>query len=377
MRFSPVLLGAVAVPLVLTQSGAQEVRVRTIEPVTTTQPVRARAITDIVRLVDDSAGARAVLGLTTTSGGPRDTLGLLVTSIVSGSAAEKAGLLEGDRLVSINGVSLALSPADVDTPEMRGLMGRRLQREMRKVKPGDAVHLRVYADGRTKSVDVKADSASAMYGRSGRFFFDDGELRAVPAVPPTPAVPARPRARSMPACPPRAPRASRAPDCCGDDRIIIMRERERAAADRARDAAERTLERSQRASRERLRALSLDLDNRARGFGGGSGHVRVSRAGDSVIVSGSGDSYVLRASGLQLTPVSSGLASYFGSGSEHGLLVLNAESWTGVHTGDVILSINGKPVREGDTSHIALDTKANNTVELLRKGKKMTVTMKR
>jgi S1-C subfamily serine protease len=372
MRFSPVVLGAVALPLVFTQSGAQEVSVRTVEPVTIARPVRARTITDIVRLVDDSAGARAALGLTTSSGGPRDTLGLLVTSIVSGSAAEKAGLLEGDRLMSINGVSLALSPADVGTPEMRGLMGRRLQREMGKVKPGDAVHLRVYADGRTKSVDVKADSASVVYGRSGgRFFFDDGAVRAVPAMPPTPAVPARPRAR-----PPRAPMASMAPDCCGADRIVIMRERERAAADRARDASVRTLERSQRASRERLRAMNFDLENRARGFGGSS-HVRVTSDGDSVIVSGSGDSYVLRASGLQLTPVSSGLASYFGSGSEHGLLVLNAESWTGVHTGDVILSINGKPVRQGDTSHIALDTKANNTVELLRKGKKMTVAMKK
>lgn len=108
-------------------------------------------------------GSRLVLGLSTSSGGARDTLGLLVTSIAPGGPAEKAGLEEGNRLVAINGVPLRLNAADAADPEMAGVLGRRLQREMEKTKAGDAVTLSVHADGRTREVritPVRADELS-------------------------------------------------------------------------------------------------------------------------------------------------------------------------------------------------------------------------
>ena len=57
-------------------------------------------------------GPRAAIGVSTSSAATsRDTLGVLVSSVRSGSPAEKAGIAEGNRIASINGVSLKLSAA--------------------------------------------------------------------------------------------------------------------------------------------------------------------------------------------------------------------------------------------------------------------------
>src|SRR5687767_9862737 len=63
---------------------------------------------------------RAVLGISTSSGGERDTLGLLITGITPGGPAEQAGLEEGNRIAAINGVRLTLSSADAGEPDMSG-----------------------------------------------------------------------------------------------------------------------------------------------------------------------------------------------------------------------------------------------------------------
>ncbi len=111
---------------------------------------------------------RAVLGISTTSSGERDTLGLLVNSVTSGSPAEKAGLEEGNRIVAINGANLKLATVDAGEQDMQGLMSRRLEREMRKVKAGDEVELKLYVGGQAKSVRVKTIAAEDLPGRSAR-----------------------------------------------------------------------------------------------------------------------------------------------------------------------------------------------------------------
>jgi serine protease Do len=108
---------------------------------------------------------RAMLGISTSSSGRRDTLGLLITSVNAGSPAEKAGLEEGNRLVSINGVSLRLSREDADDEYMQGVNQNRLTREMRKVKAGDEVSLDVWAGGRSRNVKVKTVSAEELNPR--------------------------------------------------------------------------------------------------------------------------------------------------------------------------------------------------------------------
>jgi serine protease Do len=108
---------------------------------------------------------RAALGVGTSSGGERDTLGLLITSITSGGPAEQAGLEEGNRIAAINGVRLTLSRADAGEPDMSGILSRRLTRELRKVKPGDDVELRVYDDGQFRTVRVKTIAAADLPSR--------------------------------------------------------------------------------------------------------------------------------------------------------------------------------------------------------------------
>lgn len=112
---------------------------------------------------DDSD--RAMLGISTTGGGARDTLGLLVTSVERGGPAEKAGIEEGSRLQSINGVNLRLSRDDAGDEYMQGINQNRLIREMRKVKAGDDVTLQVWADGRSRTVKVTTVAARDLSSR--------------------------------------------------------------------------------------------------------------------------------------------------------------------------------------------------------------------
>jgi len=110
---------------------------------------------------------RAAIGLSTTATGTaRDTLGLLITLVTRGGPAEKAGLEEGNRIAAINGVSLRANAADVEDFESAGTLPRRLVRELSKVKPGDAVELRVYRDGHTQPVTVRTVSSDSLFRRN-------------------------------------------------------------------------------------------------------------------------------------------------------------------------------------------------------------------
>ena len=112
--------------------------------------------------VSGMSGDRAVLGIQTSSGGARDTLGLLVASVTAGGPADSAGIEEGHRIVAINGVNLRLVAADAGDPDMAGVLGRRLQRELDKATAGDVVELRVFADGQTRTVRVKTIRADQL-----------------------------------------------------------------------------------------------------------------------------------------------------------------------------------------------------------------------
>ncbi|MBL8983412.1 MAG: PDZ domain-containing protein [Gemmatimonadetes bacterium] len=105
---------------------------------------------------------RPRIGVTTGPGGKRDTLGLLVTDVTRGGPAEKAGIEEGDRLVSVNGVNLRLSAQDLEDLELTGLGTRRLVREIGKVKAGDKVNLKVYREGQVRDVAVTTVTAEEL-----------------------------------------------------------------------------------------------------------------------------------------------------------------------------------------------------------------------
>ena len=158
MRFTTVLTLATLAASTSMPAAAQATRSRDV------QIIRGPRVRVTTGFGDDN---RAALGLgTTATGTVRDTLGLLITSITPNSPAERAGLEEGNRLAAINGVSLRANAADVEDAEMSGALAHRLTRELGKAKPGDAVELRVYRDGRIQTMKVKTADADSLFRRS-------------------------------------------------------------------------------------------------------------------------------------------------------------------------------------------------------------------
>ena len=109
----------------------------------------------IARSIRTMSAGRRVLGLSFSQrGSMRDTAGLLIVSISSAGAADKAGLNEGDRLVSIDGIDLRVPAVDAGTPEGVEARISRLRRTLDAVKDSQAVRLVVLTDGRQRTVSV-------------------------------------------------------------------------------------------------------------------------------------------------------------------------------------------------------------------------------
>lgn len=142
MRRHTVLIAILAAVGIAGIAGAQQTRTR---------------IARVVPMVGDRD--RAVLGVSITTGGDSDSLGILVEDVSKDGPADKAGIKAGDRLRAINDVRLQLDPADAGDPEMGALLSRRLTRELGKVDAGDDVQLRVWTNGQERSVTVKTVAA--------------------------------------------------------------------------------------------------------------------------------------------------------------------------------------------------------------------------
>ena len=133
-----------------------------------------------LRVGDDQP--RAALGLSTSgSTSSRDALGLLVSSVAPRGPAEKAGIEEGDRIASINGVSLRVAPGDVGDFDISSAMSRRLTRELGRLRPGEDVDLRVYSGGQTRTVRLRTIDSDSLYSvrRLARTDMDDRPTRGV------------------------------------------------------------------------------------------------------------------------------------------------------------------------------------------------------
>jgi S1-C subfamily serine protease len=115
---------------------------------------------------------RAVLGMTVSStGSARDTLGIFVQAVTADGPAEKAGIIEGDRIAAINGVSLRVAREDAQDRAVGAAKAERLHREIAKLKAGDAAALTVVTAGRTRTVRVTAVQASELPGGDGAAYF--------------------------------------------------------------------------------------------------------------------------------------------------------------------------------------------------------------
>jgi PDZ domain len=120
--------------------------------------------------VDSAMAKRAALGLELrTTGTKRDTLGVFVEAVTPKGPAETAGIIEGDRIASINGLDLRTSSGDTDDSYTNGIAAHRLSREVQKLAPGSRVNLRVYSGGRFRDVQVTAGKASDLMRLGNRF----------------------------------------------------------------------------------------------------------------------------------------------------------------------------------------------------------------
>ncbi len=114
---------------------------------------------------DSVMAKRAALGLQLSpTGSMRDTIGVFVARVTPKGPAENAGIVEGDRIVSINGVDLRVNSADAGDSYASDLPTHRLTREVGKLTPGKVVTLRVWSGGRIRDVNVTAGRASDMRG---------------------------------------------------------------------------------------------------------------------------------------------------------------------------------------------------------------------
>jgi PDZ domain len=122
--------------------------------------------------MDSAMAKRAALGLELrTTGTRRDTLGVFVEAVTPKGPAETAGIVEGDRIASINGVDLRPSAADTEDSYADGLAAHRLSREVQMLAPGSRVNLRVYSGGRFREVQVTAGKASDVMRLGNHFKF--------------------------------------------------------------------------------------------------------------------------------------------------------------------------------------------------------------
>lgn len=108
------------------------------------------------RSTPSGSDARTTLGFSASlSGGDRDTLGVLISSVVPDGVADRAGIADGNRLAAINGVSLRVSADAIGDRSAEDAILRNLARELRDAQPGDEISLRIYAAGRFRNVTVQ------------------------------------------------------------------------------------------------------------------------------------------------------------------------------------------------------------------------------
>jgi membrane-associated protease RseP (regulator of RpoE activity) len=128
---------------------------------------RLRGRADSVRT---AAAARPVLGMTLGgTGSARDTLGLFVQAVAAGGPAERAGVVEGDRVAALNDVDLRVPRDERDEPEAAAARRARFTRELSRLRPGDRVTLRLWGDGRARTVTATVGRAGDVYRGAGAF----------------------------------------------------------------------------------------------------------------------------------------------------------------------------------------------------------------
>lgn len=320
-----------------------------------------------IRTATTPFAGRRVLGLGfATRGSARDTAGLLITSITIGSAAEQAGLSEGDRLVSINGVDLRVPAADAGTPEATDARVARLRRTIESARDSEPVRLDVLSDGRIRSMSVTPTRERGWSFNSADMAALSGTLEAtmrvgVDLAEATRAASIARAEVSRTRAQLQRDRASIERDAASVERDVASEERDRADAERNQVDVEFNVATTQlEMAGTALRDLAFPP------------HPPEA----PTALRGRTDGATLSLAGITLAVVDRDFARQFGRGAEDGALVVRIRrDWDPIRAGDVLLSIDGRPVRTGDTLDVTIDRTRAMRVELLRNGRRQTITL--
>ena len=307
--------------------------------------VRTRPSADAAREPASSASStgiadaetRRLLGLTVSlSGNARDTLGVLVSSVVQRGPADEAGISEGNRIAELNGASLRVDGDAVGQESAERSVTRVLMRQLRLMRPGEAVTLRVFAGGRPRVVRLPAGGAETV-------------AQSASSEP-------RSGSSERSASSDRSPSSDRSmsSERGGSLERIAPSERSSAAQEAA-SASAPTL------------ATVMEALNRLQ-----AQVTQLSRAPQPATADQSADRGI---SGLRVSSIDDDLATYFGEGTEQGLLVLEAgQAWSPLRSGDVIVSVDGEQVDAARLRSV-LENHRQAKVDVIRRKRRISVTL--
>ena len=365
---------------------------------------------------------RAYLGITPRgSSGASDTLGLLVDDVETGRAADKAGIRRGSRLVSVDDVDLRVEPRDLGDAAAGSLPESRLRRVLSRKRAGDTVTIVVLTDGRkdTRRV-VLAESPFAASMRAmttgrrvlGIAFAERGSIRDTAGLlivsvssggaADKAGLNEGDRIVSVDGVDLRVPVA----DAGNSDGVSARVSRFRRALDAARDSQPVKLDvlsDSRRRTISVVPAIERGFAFSTNGFEGMAAGIRASVRRDldrsldrhderddwsdrgwgnddtrlrGGTMRGRTDGATLTIGGLSLATVDRDFAQRFGPGSESGALVVRVRGdWDPLKPGDVLLTIEGRSVRDGTSLDLTVDRRRDQRLEILRNGKKETITL--
>ena len=384
---------------------------------------------------DSPADMSRMIGLSVAaSGGPRDTLGLLIATVTRDGPADRAGITTGSRILAVNGLQVRLAPADIGRRAAADSALLKFDRALRVTPPGRDVMLRVAGGGLTRLVSVPvvdrrtgvAPASVAVRTPTPTAAPDtpapsdtNGERASIavaaaaipqsanPAPPPRPVYTVDPvSAAATPAPAATTPITAAQPvretrsvstlaDALGDMQLELRRlaheSHSLALSDSLAD-----LDAAVGALRRRMRAIAPDaVPSAARTDSVQARATPVTHrpapsaappavtpattapiampAANATRVSAIAAPTRISVAGLELARVSAELATYLGAQADAGLSVIRAsDAWEPMHTGDVIIQVDGA-APEPERLRSALESHKRISVTLLRRGRSFTI----
>jgi hypothetical protein len=134
-------------------------------------------------------------------------------------------------------------------------------------------------------------------------------------------------------------------------------------------------------SQRELARARIEIERSSRDDDADDADVRSTRRGDARrstgMLRGRTDGATLSLDGLSLASVDRDFGQQFGKGAERGALVIRArDEWEPLRAGDVILSIEGRSLRDGNALDVTIDRSRDQRIDILRNGRQQTITLR-